>query len=80
MRRVKVRHRRLAGIGDRFELDTTDGSTVTVISHRTGRRDIAIGVPGGDAPLAITGLTRSQATAVALLLTGAHVELTTVRD
>jgi K+/H+ antiporter YhaU regulatory subunit KhtT len=80
MRKLKVRHRPLPGIGDRFELDTADGLTVTVVSHRSGRRDIAIGEPGRDEPLAITRVTRSQAAAVALLLTGAHVELTTVRD
>jgi K+/H+ antiporter YhaU regulatory subunit KhtT len=80
MRKVKVRHHRLPGIGDRFDLDTTSGSTVTVIGHRSGRRDLAISAPGAEAPEASTGLTRSEAAAIALLLTGAHVELTTIED
>jgi K+/H+ antiporter YhaU regulatory subunit KhtT len=79
MRKVKIRHRRLAGVGDLFELDAASGSTITVISHRSGRSDIAIGKTG-DEPSSSTGLTRTEAAAVALLLSGANVELETIRD
>lgn len=77
MRKVKVRRHPLPGVGDRFDLATASGMTVTVVSHRSGRRDIGIGEPGADAPLAITGLTRSEATAVGMLLVGAHIDVTT---
>ena len=77
MRKLKVQHQPLPGVGDRFDLVTASGLTLTVVSHRSGRRDIAIGEPGADAPVAIAGLTRIEAAAVAVLLTGAHVEITT---
>lgn len=77
MRKLKVRHQPLPGVGDRFELVTASGLTLMVVSHRSGRRDIAIAEPGADAPVAIAGLTRIEAAAVAVLLTGAHVEITT---
>jgi K+/H+ antiporter YhaU regulatory subunit KhtT len=80
MRKLKVRHQRLPRIGDLFELETGSGLTVTIVSHRSGRRDLAIGEAAGEEPLATAGLTRVEAAAVALLLTGVHIELTTVRD
>ena len=77
MRKVKVRHRPLPGIGDVFELDSTSGLKVTVINHRSGRRELAIGESAAGEPIAIVSLTRAQAAAVAQLLTGAYVEITT---
>ena len=59
MHRLNVRHQALPGIGDRFELDTSSGSTITVISHRSGRRDIAIARPDGEGPSITTELTDS---------------------
>ncbi len=76
MRKMKVRHRRLPGIGDLYELDTAAGETITVIGHRSGRRDVAIGRSDSNDSLLTTGLTRSEATALAMLLTGVNVELT----
>jgi K+/H+ antiporter YhaU regulatory subunit KhtT len=78
MRKLKVRRHRLAGIGERLELDTAAGCTVTVVNHRSGKRDLAVTDPGGDAPRLTIGLTRTEATALAFLLTGVHVELDTV--
>ena len=76
MRKLKVRHERLPGIGDRFELDTTGGLTITVVHHRSGRRDISLAQPGAEAPLVTTALSRAESVAVAALLTGLHIELT----
>ena len=77
MRKLKVRHRRLPGIGDLFEVPTAAGLIVTVVTHRTGRRDIAVGRPGADKPVITAALSRTEATAVAALLTGTNIELTT---
>ena len=78
MHRLNVRHQALPGIGDLFELDTSSGSTITVISHRSGRRDIAIARPDGEGPSITTELTDA---AVAMLLAGVHIELAmTARD
>lgn len=78
MRKLKVRHQPLPGIGELFEFDTASGRKVTVISHRSGRRDIAIDQTEGEEPLATTGLTRAEATAMAMLLTGDPIELTPI--
>jgi K+/H+ antiporter YhaU regulatory subunit KhtT len=79
MRKVKVHHERLAGVGERFQLTTASGLNVTVVCHRSGRRDLAMGAPGADAPIVIAALSRTEAAAVAALLTGTHIELQTVR-
>jgi K+/H+ antiporter YhaU regulatory subunit KhtT len=76
MRKLKVRHEGLPGIGDRFELDTTAGLTVSVVTHRSGRRDISISEPGAETPLVTARLSRAEAVAVVGLLTGLHIELT----
>jgi K+/H+ antiporter YhaU regulatory subunit KhtT len=75
MRKQKVKHRLLPGIGDFFEIVTASGLSVSVVSHRSGRRDVAVGVPGADQPLVSAPLTRTEAVALATLLTGAHIEL-----
>jgi K+/H+ antiporter YhaU regulatory subunit KhtT len=77
MRKQKVRHVPLPGLGERFELTAASGLALTVISHRSGRRDIALGVPGADEPTAIVSLSRAEAAAVAALLVGAQIELIT---
>ncbi len=65
MRKLKVRHQPLPGIGELFELDTTSGLTLTVVTHRSGR------------PMVTAGLGRAEALAIATLLGGAHIELAT---
>jgi TrkA domain protein len=80
MRKVKVRHRPLPGIGELFKLDTACGLTVTVVSHRSGRREIVVGEREADEPLVTAALTRNEAAAVATLLTGAHIELITTTE
>lgn len=75
MRKQKVKHRVLPGIGDFFEIAIGSGFSVSVVNHRSGRRDLAVGVPGADQPLVSASLTRSEANALAALLTGAHIEL-----
>ena len=81
MRKMNVRHEPLPGIGDLFEVDTSSGSRITVISHRSGRRDIAIGSRDAEEPSVTTALTRTEAAAIALLLAGVHLDLAmTTRD
>ena len=81
MRTMKVRHQYLPGIGNLFELDTASGPRITITNYRSGRRDVAIGDPGAEEPLAATGLTRAEAAAVSMLLTGVRIELVmTARD
>ena len=77
MRKLHVRHRPLPGIGDLFELDLASGLTLSVVGHRSGRRDLSLAEREADSPMVSAPLTRSEATAVAALLTGAHIELTT---
>jgi K+/H+ antiporter YhaU regulatory subunit KhtT len=78
MRKLNVRHQRLPHIGDRFELDTASGMTIIVVSHpRSGRQNIGIAQPDGEEPLVTVALTKSEAGALAMLMTGAHIELTT---
>ncbi len=77
MRKLKVRHEPLPGIGELFELDTASGLTLTVVTHRSGRRHIAIGSRDEEQPIVTAGLSRAEALAVATLLSGAHIELTT---
>lgn len=80
MRKLKVRHQPLPGIGELFKVDTACGLTVTVVSHRSGRREIVVGRREADEPLATAALTRNEAAAVATLLTGAHIELITTTE
>lgn len=77
MRKQKVRHVPLPGIGERFDLVAASGLIVTVLTQRSGRRELAVGEPGADEPTAIISLTRAEAAAVAALLVGAQIELTT---
>lgn len=79
MRKLKVRHAPLPGIGDVFELVATSGLAVQVVSQRSGRRELAIGSPGADQPTITVSLTRAEATAIASLLLGAHIDLVTER-
>jgi K+/H+ antiporter YhaU regulatory subunit KhtT len=80
MRKLHVRHEPLPHIGEKFELDTASGLTISVVTHRSGRRDLGIGERGGYQPLVTAVLTRPEAAAVAALLVGAHIELVTTPD
>ena len=80
MRKVKVRHQPLPGIGDLFELHTSAGLRVKAISQRSGRCDIAIGETSGGEPEAIARLTRAEAAVLLQLLGNAHTEIITTTD
>lgn len=77
MRKVKVGQQRLPGIGSLFELRTACGLAVSVAHHPSGRRHLSLIEPGADEPLATVILSRTEALAVAALLTGTNIELTT---
>ena len=75
MRRLRVRQRSLPGIGEVLELATRTGQTVTVVIHRSGRREIGLRRRGAETTEAKAYLTASEAVALAGLLTGARVYL-----
>jgi TrkA domain protein len=75
MRKLKIRHEPLPLIGERFHLDAASGLTITVVSHRTGRREVAVLETDGDEPPVTVVLTKGEAAAVAALLVGAQIEL-----
>jgi K+/H+ antiporter YhaU regulatory subunit KhtT len=75
MRKLRVRHEPLPGVGERFEFPTASGITVIVVTQRSGRRDIALRAPGEDDPLLSVPLTRNESLALATLLMGTHIEL-----
>lgn len=77
MRTLKVRHQPLPHVGELFELVTASGFVVTVVSHRSGKRDLVVRRPDEDEPLANAGLTKNESAAIAALLVGAHIELRT---
>ena len=74
MRKLKVRHALLPGIGERFELWANGGRRV-VVSERSGRRELSIFSADADEQLAVVSLARADAAALAALLVGAHIEL-----
>ena len=76
MRKFKIRNQSLPGVGQLFELDTSSGLTVSVVSHRSGRRDLVVAERGAEKPIVTAPLSRAEASAVAALLTGVHIELT----
>ena len=78
MRSLKVRQQTLPRVGERFELDSDAGDTISVVSHGSGQKSLAIRRPGDEEPWASTTLSRDEAAALAALLTGAIIEVTTV--
>ena len=75
MRKLRVRHEPLPGVGERFEFTAASGTTVIVVTHRSGRRDIALRAPGEDDPQLSVPLTRNESLALATFLMGTHIEL-----
>jgi TrkA domain protein len=75
MRKFKVRNQPLPGVGQLFELDTASGLTVSVITHRSGRRDLVVSDGKAEEPIVSAPLTRGEANAVAALLIGVHIEV-----
>lgn len=77
MRKLKVRHQPLPHVGELFELVTASDVVVTIVTHRSGRRELVIRREGEEDPLSTTVLTRTESAAIAALLVGAHIELCT---
>jgi TrkA domain protein len=76
LRKLRIRQRFLPGIGELLELDTRSGQTVTIVVHRSGRREIGLRRREEEAAAATAPLTAAEAVALAGLLTGARVYLT----
>jgi K+/H+ antiporter YhaU regulatory subunit KhtT len=75
MQKLNVRHEHLPRIGERFVLDTESGASLTVISHRSGRQDVTITDSRDREAAATASLTASEASAMAMLLSGTHIQL-----
>lgn len=65
-----VTEHNLPGIGRRYDLRATDGDSITVVIHHSGRRDVYL--LDGETPLADVTLTDSQARALGAILGGAY--------
>jgi K+/H+ antiporter YhaU regulatory subunit KhtT len=76
LRKLRIRQRSLPGFGELLELDTRSGQTVTIVVHRSGRREIGLRQRGEESAAATAPLTAAEAVALAGLLTGARVYLT----
>jgi TrkA domain protein len=76
LRKLRIRQRSLPGIGELLELDTRSGQTVTIVVHRSGRREIGLRRHDEESAAATAPLTAAEAVALAGLLTGARVYLT----
>ena len=80
MRKLRVRERSLPGVGELLELDTLSGQTVTIIVRRSGGREIGLRRRGDETAAATAPLTAAESIALAGLLTGARISLTTEDD
>jgi TrkA domain protein len=69
----------LPGIGQRYELRATEGGSVVVIIHHSGRRDIYI-LDRRDTSLASIALTDSQARTLGAVLGGAYFKPAIVEE
>lgn len=80
MRKLKVRHVPLPGIGELFEILAASGLSVRVVSQRSGKRELSVGPADDDSRRVSVSLTRTESSALAALLVGAQIELVTERD
>ena len=69
----------LPGIGQRYDVPTVEGGTVTVVIHHSGRRDLYV-LRGGDQPQAAVALTDSQARTLGAILGGAYFKPAVVEE
>jgi TrkA domain protein len=69
----------LPGIGQRYDVPTVEGGTVTVVIHHSGRRDLYV-LLGGDQPQAAVALTDSQARTLGAILGGAYFKPAVVEE
>jgi K+/H+ antiporter YhaU regulatory subunit KhtT len=74
MHSVKVREQALPGIGVLVEMTTADGPIVSVVCHRTRRRDVSIRGRHDDTAIASVHLSEDEALALASVLAGLIVE------
>jgi K+/H+ antiporter YhaU regulatory subunit KhtT len=77
MEKLKVRHQTLPHVGELFELVTASGLVVTIVTQRSGHRDLVVRRPDDEEPLSTTEMTRTESATVAALLTGAYFDLHT---
>ena len=75
MRKVTIHERSIPTVGELYELCAEAGETVSVVFHRSGRRDIGIRPPNRDSVTVSVTLTHAEALALAGVLVGAFVDV-----
>jgi TrkA domain protein len=68
----------LPGIGRRYDLRASEGGSVTVVIHHSGRRDLY--VLDNDEPKAVVALTDAQARSLGAILGGAYFKPAVVEE
>ncbi len=69
----------LPGIGQRYDLRASKNTTVAVVIHHSGRRDLYV-LNGADEPLASVTLTDGQARTLGAILGGAFFKPAVVEE
>jgi len=72
---VTVREQSLPGIGTLFELRVHTGDWVSVVFHRSRRRDVGVRQRDDDETVASVTLTEAEALALAAVLAGVLVDV-----
>jgi TrkA domain protein len=69
----------LPGIGQRYDVRSAEGGSVTVVIHHSGRRDLYI-LDDADETRAVVALTDSQARSLGAILGGAYFKPAVVEE
>ena len=75
MRKLNVGHAPLPGIGDLYEMLLPSGVSIQVATQRSGRHHLSVNSPDATEPPVTAVLSRAEATGLATLLLGAHIEI-----
>ncbi len=71
---MEVREVELPGIGMKFSVVTEGGETLSVVIHKTGRREIYRFLPGRDTPESVIELSDQEARELGAILIGTHFQ------
>ncbi len=71
---MKVREVELPGIGMKFSFETEEGETLSVVIHKTGRREIYRFLPNRETPESVIELSDEEARELGAILIGTHFQ------
>lgn len=71
---MEVREVELPGIGMKFSFETEDGETLSVVIHKTGRREIFRFLPNQETPESVIELSDEEARELGAILIGTHFQ------